>query len=47
MISATRYPYDDEQCLHLHGIVYAAIRDAKIKFTTLSYAVFYQAAMNG
>lgn len=47
MISATRYPYSDEQCAHLHGIVCAAIRDAKIKFTPLAYAVFYQAAMNG
>lgn len=47
MISATRYPYSDEQCSHLHGIVCAAIRDAKIKFTPLAYAVFYQAAMNG
>lgn len=47
MISAIRYPYSDEQCTHLHGIVCAAIRDAKIKFTPLAYAVFYQAAMNG
>lgn len=47
MISATRYPYSEEQCANLHGIVCAAIRDAKIKFTPLAYAVFYQAAMNG
>ncbi len=47
MISANRYPYQDEQCEQLHAIVCAAIRDSKVKFTPLSYAVFYQAAMNG
>ena len=47
MISATHYPYSDEQCSHLPDIVCAAIRDSNVKFTPLSYVLFYQAAMNG